>query len=93
MDSKLSDSMVGSDSAVKSMSWWRAWTRAEAELDVFCGGAGELDEGAAGAVEDWLWKDTAEGTADEAAGGAVLVAGESEKSFAHELLRREEMPE
>lgn len=64
-----------------------------AGLDVFCGGTGELDGGAAGAVEGWLWKDTAEGTADEVAGGAVLAAAESEKSFAHELLRREEMPD
>lgn len=62
-------------------------------MDAFWGGAGEMDGGAAGAAEDWLWKDTAEGTADEVAGGAVLVAGESEKLSAHELLRREEMPE
>lgn len=64
-----------------------------AGLDVFCGDTGELDGGAAGAAEGWLWKDTAEGTADEVAGGAVLAAAESDKSFALELLRREEMPD
>lgn len=41
LDSKLLEDMDGSGSVVKSMSLWRAWTRAEAGIEV-CGGAWEL---------------------------------------------------
>lgn len=77
LDSKLSDAKEDvSGSAVKSMSLWRAWTRAVAGLDVLerawepvlCLTVGADGEGT-GATEEWdrLWDDAAGAEADAAA--------------------------